>query len=166
MKACLMFFFSMILVSALGNEIGVDFHKSRFGSEHPTLPIGSPAPPFSLPGTDGKTYSLASFSKADVLVIVFTCNHCPTAQAYEDRIIQLTNDYSSKNVAVVAIMPNDPTSINLDELGYTDMGDSFEEMKLSAKEKKFNFPYLYDGETEKVSLAYGPDRHTPCVYFR
>ena len=102
MKVCLMFFFSIILVSALGNETG-DFHKSRFGSEHPTLPIGSPAPPFTLPGTDGKTYSLSSFSKADVLVIVFTCNHCPTAQAYEDRIIQLTKDYSAKNVAVIAI---------------------------------------------------------------
>ena len=85
-----------------------------------------------------------------MLVIVFTCNHCPTAQAYEDRIIQLTKDYAAKNVAVVAIMPNDPTSINLDELGYTDMGDSFEEMKLRAKEKNFNFPYLYDGETEKA----------------
>ena len=113
--------------------------------------------------TDGKTYSLSSFEKSDILVIVFTCNHCPTAQAYEDRIIQLTKDYASKNVSVVAIMPNDPSSINLDELGYTDMGDSFEEMKLRAKEKKFNFPYLYDGANEKVSLAYGPIA-TPHVF--
>jgi thiol-disulfide isomerase/thioredoxin len=163
MKVCLMFVFSMILLSALGNEMGDICNGSRFTSEHPTLPIGSPAPSFTLPGTDGKTYSLSSFSKADVLVIVFTCNHCPTAQAYEDRIIQLTKDYSAKNVAVVAIMPNDPTSINLDELGYTDMGDSFEEMKLRAKEKNFNFPYLFDGETEKVSLAYGPIA-TPHVF--
>src|SRR5664279_463925 len=156
MKACLMFVFSMIIVSAMGNEMRTTNSGGRRNSDHPTLPIGSPAPPFSLPGTDGKTYTLSSFSKADVLVIVFTCNHCPTAQAYEDRIIQLTKDYSPKNVAVLAIMPNDPTSINLDELGYTDMGDSFEEMKLRAKEKNFNFPYLYDGENEKVSLAYGP----------
>ena len=163
MKVCLMFVFSLILVSALGNEMGDIRKDSRFASEHPTLPIGSPAPPFTLPGTDGKTYSLSSFSKADILVIVFTCNHCPTAQAYEDRIIQLTKDYSAKNVAVIAIMPNDPTSINLDELGYTDMGDSFEEMKLRAKEKNFNFPYLFDGETEKVSLAYGPIA-TPHVF--
>jgi len=98
-----------------------------------------------------------------VLVIVFTCNHCPTAQAYEDRIIELTSDYAPKNVAVIAIMPNDPASINLDELGYTDMGDSFEEMKIRAKEKKFNFPYLYDGETEKTSMAYGPIA-TPHVF--
>ena len=79
--------------------------------DHPTLAIGASAPDFSLPGVDGKTYSLSSFADAQVLVIVFTCNHCPTAQAYEDRIIQLTKDYSSKGVAVVAIMPNDPTSI-------------------------------------------------------
>jgi peroxiredoxin len=163
MKVCLLFVFSMILVSAMGNEMGGIQKNSWFSSEHPTLPIGSPAPPFTLPATDGKTYSLSSFSKADVLVIVFTCNHCPTAQAYEDRIIQITKDYSAKNVAVVAIMPNDPTSINLDELGYTDMGDSFEEMKQRAKEKNFNFPYLFDGETEKVSLAYGPIA-TPHVF--
>jgi peroxiredoxin len=157
MKACLIFVFSLVLGSSLlGNE-RADIHPhTRYVSDHPTLPIGSPAPPFSLQATDGKTYSLSSFRKADVLVIVFTCNHCPTAQAYEDRIIKLTKDYSAKNVAVLAIMPNDPTSINLDELGYTDMGDSFEEMKLRAKEKNFNFPYLFDGENEKVSLAYGP----------
>lgn len=163
MKACLLFVFSMILVSAMGNENWNTGKRVRFSTDHPTLPIGAPAPAFSLPGTDGKTYTLSSFSKADVLVIVFTCNHCPTAQAYEDRIIQLTKDYSLKNVAVIAIMPNDPSSINLDELGYTDMGDSFEEMKLRAKEKNFNFPYLFDGENEKVSLAYGPIA-TPHVF--
>src|SRR6187431_458791 len=86
--------------------------------EHPTLPIGAKAPSFSLKGTDGKTYSLASFSKYKILVIIFTCNHCPTAQAYEERIIQLTKDYSATGVAVVAVSPNDPKSIRLDELGY------------------------------------------------
>ena len=100
--------------------------------EHPTLPIGSKAPAFSLKGVDGKTYSLASFSKYRILVIIFTCNHCPTAQAYEERMIQLTKDYSAKSVAVVAVSPNDPKSIRLDELGYTDMSDSYAEMKLRA----------------------------------
>ena len=132
-------------------------------SDHKTLPLGSQAPPFSLPATDGKIYSLASFNKAKILVIVFTCNHCPTAQAYEDRIIKLTKDYLSKGVALIAIMPNDPVSVNLDELGYSDMGDSFAEMKRRAKEKNFNFPYLYDGENEKVSLAYGPIA-TPHIF--
>ncbi len=163
MKTCLLYLFSLLLFSGVSAFKDLSSGRDPLSGDHKTLPIGAQAPDFRLPGTDGKTYSLASFSKADVLVIVFTCNHCPTAQAYEDRLIQLTSDYTSKNVAVVAIMPNDPLSINLDELGYTDMGDSFDEMKVRAREKKFNFPYLYDGETEKTSLAYGPIA-TPHVY--
>ena len=133
------------------------------GDEHKTLEIGAAAPYFKLKGVDGKTYSLASFKNAEVLVVVFTCNHCPTAQAYEDRIIKMTTDYANKNVAVVAIMPNDPNCLRLDELDFSDLGDSFEEMKIRAKEKKFNFPYLYDGETEAASRAYGPVA-TPHVF--
>ncbi|MGC8750330.1 redoxin family protein [Hydrotalea sp.] len=132
-------------------------------SEHPTLPIGAPAPDFKLPATDGKWYSLSSFKNAKILVIVFTCNHCPTAQAYEDKIIALTNRYKDKGVAVVAIMPNDPKSIRLDELGYTDLSDSFDEMKIRAAEKHFNFPYLYDGDNQEVSKKYGPIA-TPHVF--
>jgi peroxiredoxin len=134
-----------------------------FAEDPVTLAIDSKAPDFKLPGTDGKTYTLASFSKAKVLVIVFTCNHCPTAQAYEDRIIQLTSDYKAKGVQVVAISPNDPLAVRLDELGYSDMGDTFEEMKLRAKHKKYNFPYLYDGKTQSVAKAYGPVA-TPHVF--
>jgi thiol-disulfide isomerase/thioredoxin len=130
---------------------------------HPTLAIGASAPDFSLPGIDGKTYTLASFKDARILVVVFTCNHCPTAQAYEDRIIQLSKDYRSRGVAVVAIMPNDPTSIRLDELGYTDMGDTYDEMKRRAAIKHFNFPYLFDGKTEETSKKYGPIA-TPHVF--
>lgn len=96
-------------------------------------------------------------------MMVFTCNHCPTAQAYEDRIIQLTKDYAAKGVAVVAISPNDPLSVRLDELGYTDLSDSFEEMKIRAKQKGYNFPYLYDGATQSMSKAYGPVA-TPHVF--
>lgn len=135
----------------------------HFTDEHPTLAIGASAPDFSLPGTDGKIYNLASFKTKDILVIIFTCNHCPTAQAYEDRIIQMTNDYADKSVAFVAIMPNDPASITLSELDYTDMSDSFEEMKIRAEEKKFNFPYLYDGDKEEAAKAYGPVA-TPHVF--
>ncbi len=131
--------------------------------EHPTLAIGASAPAFNLPGVDGKTYSLASFKNSKILVIVFTCNHCPTAQAYEDRLIKLTSDYASKGVAVVAISPNDPKSIRLDELGYTDLSDSFEEMKVRSQQMNYNFPYLYDGDTETASMAYGPIA-TPHVF--
>jgi peroxiredoxin len=120
-----------------------------------TLEIGRQAPDFNLPGVDGRNYRLADFADAKILVVVFTCNHCPTAQAYEDRIKKLTSDYKSKGVAVVAISPNDPQSVRLDELGYSDMGDTFEEMKIRVKDKGYNFPYLYDGKTQTVTLAYG-----------
>ncbi len=121
-----------------------------------TLPLGAIAPDFKLAGVDGKKYSLKDFKKAQVLVIVFTCNHCPTAQYYEERLKQIVNDYKKKGVALLAINPNDPKSVRLDELGYTDLSDSFAEMKVRAKHKKFNFPYLYDGDNETFSRAYGP----------
>jgi thiol-disulfide isomerase/thioredoxin len=119
----------------------------------PTLALGSKAPDFKLPGIDEKKYSLSDFKKAPVLVVVFTCTHCPTAQYYEERMKKIVNDYKKKGVALVAISPNDPKSVRLDELGYTDLGDSFEDMKIRAKHKKFNFPFLYDGDTETVSRA-------------
>ncbi len=130
---------------------------------HKTLTTGSDAPDFSLPGIDGKTYTLQSFKNAKVLAIVFMCNHCPTSQAYEDRIIKLTSDYADKGVSVVAINPNNPNSLRLDELGYSDVGDSFEDMKVRAKDMKFNFPYLYDGQTEITSNKYGPVA-TPHIF--
>jgi peroxiredoxin len=120
-----------------------------------TLEIGSKAPDFHLPGVDGKTYSLAEFAQAKVLVVIFTCNHCPTAQAYEGRIGRLDADYRDKGVAVVAISPNDPAAVRLDELGFTDLGDSFEDMKIRAKDHGFTYPYLYDGQTQKTARAYG-----------
>ncbi|HEV3083573.1 MAG TPA: redoxin domain-containing protein [Gemmataceae bacterium] len=128
-----------------------------------TLPIGAAAPDFKLPGVDRREYSLKDFASAKLLVVVFTCNHCPTAQAYEDRIIKLHADYRSKGVALVAINPNDPKAVRLDELGYTDLGDSFEEMKIRAKAKQFAFPYLHDGETQKTARAYGVQA-TPHVF--
>ncbi len=128
-----------------------------------TLPIGADAPDFQLPGVDGKTYSLKDFAAAKVLVVIFTCNHCPTAQAYEGRIARLYADYRDKGVAVVAISPNDPAAVRLDELGYSDLGDSFEDMKIRAKDHNFTYPYLYDGETQATAKAYGV-LATPHVY--
>jgi peroxiredoxin len=121
-----------------------------------TLRLGSPAPDFRLTGVDGRSYTLKDFAKAKILVVVFTCNHCPTAQYYEERLKQLVTDYKDKGVALVAIMPNDPKSVRLDELGWTDLSDSFAEMKTRAGERHFNFPYLYDGDTESVARTYGP----------
>jgi thiol-disulfide isomerase/thioredoxin len=132
-------------------------------AEPPTLAPGSSAPDFNLPGVEGRNWSLKDFAGAKILVVIFTCNHCPTAQYYEERIKQLVTDYRDKGVAFVAISPNDPQSVRLDELGYTDVGDTFEEMKIRARDRKFNCPYLYDGETEAVSRAYGPVA-TPHVF--
>ncbi len=130
---------------------------------HATLPIGSAAPDFSLSGVDGKTHTLSDYAASKVLVIVFTCNHCPTAQLYESRIEKLADDYRKKGVALVAIEPNNAKAIRLDELGYTDVSDSLEDMKIRAAYRHFSFPYLYDGETQSVSRAYGP-KATPHVF--
>jgi peroxiredoxin len=119
------------------------------------LAINSPAPDFNLPGVDGKGHSLHDYDSAKVLVVLFTCNHCPTAQAYEARVKQMYADYKDKGVALVAINPNNPQAIRLDELGYTDLSDSFEEMKIRAKDHDFKFPYLFDGDTQIVAHAYG-----------
>ena len=135
----------------------------NLSAQYKSLQIGQKSPNFNLPGVDGRNYKLADFADAKVLVIIFTCNHCPAAQAYEGRIKKLAADYRNRGIALVAISPNDPKSVRLDELGYSDMGDSFEDMKIRAKDMEYNFPYLYDGEDQKVSLAYGPAR-TPHVY--
>ena len=107
-----------------------------------TLAIGAAAPDFALPGVDGRTHRLEDFARARVLVVVFTCNHCPTAQAYEGRMIKLHADYKDRGVALVAISPNDPRAVRLDGLGYTDLSDSLAEMKVRAKDRGFKFPYL------------------------
>lgn len=111
----------------------------------PTIPLGSTAPDFDLPGADGKHHTLASFADKPVLVVIFSCNHCPYAKAYEDRMVSIQADYAAKGVQVVAINSND-------EKSYPE--DSFAEMVKRAKEKKFNFPYLRDESQETVS-AYG-----------
>src|SRR6266853_2384366 len=136
---------------------------ARGAEEHPTLAIGSPAPDFALPGIDGETHKLSDYSGSQLLAIIFTCNHCPTAQLYEGRIKKLVDDYQNKSVAFVAIEPNDAKAILLSELGYTDVSDSLEEMKIRAEYRHFNFPYLYDGDTQNVSTAYGPTA-TPHLF--
>lgn len=136
---------------------------SATAKEVETLELGAAAPELNLPGVDGKTYKLADFADAKVLVVVFTCNHCPTAQAYEKRIVDLHKDYRGRGVAVVAVSSNDPQALRLDELGFSDVGDSFEDMKKHAKRRGFAFPYLYDGDTQRVATAYGA-LATPHVF--
>jgi peroxiredoxin len=128
-----------------------------------TLETGATAPAFSLPGIDGKTYTLDSFRESKILVIIFTADHCPTAQAYEDRILKLYQDFHSRDVEIVLVSPNNPRAVCLEEIGYSDLGDSFEEMKIRASDKNFPMPYLYDGDKQEMAKAYGPET-TPHVF--
>lgn len=115
------------------------------------LKIGSNAPTFTnLPGTDGKKYSLSSFADKKISVIVFSCNHCPYVQAYEERMIAFQRDYASKGVQFVAINSNE--TVHYPE-------DNFDEMVKRAKLKGYIFPYLRD-EDQSVANAYGAT-HTP-----
>ncbi|MBU6301055.1 MAG: redoxin domain-containing protein [Verrucomicrobia bacterium] len=123
--------------------------------ERPVLAIGQPAPDFDLPGIDGRNHRLAEYASSPVLVVLFTCNHCPTAQAAEERVKRMVADFRDKGVQWVAISPNDPKAVRIDELGYAVYGDDLEDMKRHAADHGFNFPYLYDGESQSVSRAFG-----------
>ena len=90
-----------------------------------------------------------------MLAIVFESNHCPVSQLYEGRIEKLYEDYRSKGVTLVAINPNNPKTVRLDELGYTDVTDSLPEMKLRAQLRGIDWPYLYDGDTQAISMKFG-----------
>ncbi len=119
------------------------------------LKIGDAAPDFSLPGIDGKTHVLAEYQAAKVLMVAFLSNHCPDSHAAEKRIIALVDAAKNQGFALVAINPNNPDGLSLDELGYSKYNDGFEDMKKYAVEAGFTFPYLYDGETQAVAKAYG-----------
>jgi len=149
-----------ILILALG---GLRLAAQTASPDPHILAIGAKAPGFSLLGTDGRTWSLRDFDRYKLLAVVFSCNHCPTAQAYEDRLIRVCLDYQVKRVGMVMISPNSPKALNLAEMGYTDVGDTLEDMRIRAKDKNFPFPYLYDGDDQKVSMAYGPGA-TPHVF--
>ncbi|MBT8327117.1 MAG: thioredoxin family protein [Bacteroidia bacterium] len=115
--------------------------------------VGDTATDFSLKGTDDKMHSLSEFNDAKGYIVIFTCNHCPYSVAYEDRIIKLQEEYGPQGYPVIAINPNDP-EVNEE--------DGFEEMKVRAKEKGFNFLYLFD-EGQTIYPQYGATR-TPHVF--
>lgn len=117
------------------------------------LQVGQTAQAFTgLKGTDGKSYGLADF-KEKLLVVLFSCNHCPYVVAYEDRYLRLQSDYASKGVRVVAVNANDAVKYP---------ADSFEKMKDRAAEKKYNFPYLHDAD-QSVARAFGAT-NTPHAF--
>ena len=117
------------------------------------LEIGQRAPEFTLPGVGGKDHALSSFIDKKIVVVVFTCNHCPYVQAYEERLICIQRDYGAKGVQLVAVNANDAVS-------YPE--DSFDNMVRRAKQRQFNFPYLRD-ETQRVARAYGAE-YTPEAF--
>jgi peroxiredoxin len=133
---------------------GTDY-EGEMPSDAKHLKIGDPAPDFSLKGIDGKTYTLADFKDAPILMVAFLSNHCPVSHAAETRLIPLAEEMKARGVATVAINPNSPDALRIDELGYSKYNDSYDEMKLYAREKGFNFPYLYDGDTQSTAKAYG-----------
>jgi len=129
--------------------------ESELPADAQRLALGDAAPDFTLKGVDGKTYSLADFKSAPVLMVVFLSNHCPYSHAAETRLLPLANEYRNKGLAVIAINPNSPEGVDVSELGYSKYNDSYEEMILYAKEQKFPFPYVYDGDTQQIAKAYG-----------
>lgn len=110
----------------------------------PEPELGSIAQDFELPAVDGKSYSLGSFSKSKVLVVMFICNHCPYVKAVEDRLLKLGNSFSKDDVAFVAICSNDPNEY---------IEDSFENLRARWMEKAYPFPYLHDAD-QKVARLY------------
>jgi peroxiredoxin len=147
---------SMVLVSMMSLAVHAQ-------TSHPILAVGSKAPDFALPGVDGKIHKLSDYASSPILVVVFTCDHCPIAQMYESRIEKLYEDYSKRGVAVVAIEGNDPSATTIEELDSSDLGDTLNEMKIRYQYKHLHYPYLYDGDTQAVTRAYGPQA-TPHVF--
>jgi peroxiredoxin len=136
---------------------------ARCQTAHPILALGSPAPDFALTGVDGKVHKLSDYSASRVLAVVFTCNHCPIAQMYEQRIERLYDEYGKRGVAVVAIQGNDPKALTIEELDCSDISDTLPEMKIRFAYKHLHYPYLYGGDTQAVTRAYGPQA-TPHIF--
>ena len=123
--------------------------------EYPVLPIGSPLPDFTLLGLDGKMHRSSEYTKSKVLAVMFESVHCPVSINYEARAEEIYRTYRDKGVTFIAINPNNPKAVRLNELGYTDMTDSLPEMKVRAAFKGIDWPYLYDGDTQVTSMKFG-----------
>jgi peroxiredoxin len=122
----------------------------------PALALGAAAPDFALAGTDGATHRLSEYAASPVLAVVFTCNHCPASQQNESRLQKLHADYRGKGVALVAISPDSPAALRASDLAFSDSSDSLDDMKQRAGWRRLTYPYLYDGDAQAVSKAFGP----------
>ena len=117
------------------------------------IDVGAAAPAYDLPGTDGSAHAFDELAVGQAAIVVFTCNHCPYAQAWEGRLIAVANDYADRGVGVHAISSNDPEQYP---------ADGFDEMAERAQAQGYTFPYLFD-ESQEVARAYGAER-TPEVF--
>jgi thiol-disulfide isomerase/thioredoxin len=130
---------------------------TAYAAPKPTIKVGSQGPNFNLKGVDGQMHKMDDFKDSKILMLAFTCNHCPSAQAYEERMKKLVNDYKDKSFQLVAISSAAPQGVRINELGFSVENDSYEDMIVRAKKMNYNFPYLYDGDgKQEVSNAYGP----------
>ncbi len=127
------------------------------------LENGDQMPNFRLKGTDGKIHDSDAYASWPLLAIVFISNHCPVSQSFQEELLLLEKDFAAKGFKLIAVSPNDPQAIPPDELAFSDLGDSYAEMKIRAKDLNYTFPYLYDGLSQDVSQAFGV-RVTPHAY--
>ncbi|MEM8955341.1 MAG: redoxin domain-containing protein, partial [Verrucomicrobiota bacterium] len=146
-------FFLPCVVFTLATATAVDPKQLPDGFTN--LNIGDAAPDFSLPGTDGKQYTLADFEGPDVLMILFTGTHCPTSHGIEKRLQTHLDSLQNESFGVVAINPNHSSGLRPDEFGHTAYDETFEDSKRYAEDLGWNFPYLYDGDNQLAARAYG-----------
>jgi peroxiredoxin len=147
------FWVSLIVVLALGTAATMIFKQKNAQAASSGYEIGAAVTDFKLKNTDGTTFALSNYKDKKGVIVVFTCNHCPFAKAYEDRIIDLDKKFAASGFPVVAINPSDASSY--DE-------DSFDNMKARSAQKGYTFPYLND-ETQSVAKTFGAAR-TPHLF--
>ena len=119
------------------------------------LALGHPIPSFCLAGTDDAVHCVTDWKTTRVLVVAFLCNHCTESQIYEARLNKLALDYRSKGVGVVAIQSSNPKAFSDQDLAWSDVGESLEDMKVRAGFRNFRFTYLFDGDTGATARAFG-----------
>jgi peroxiredoxin len=150
-----------ILVASI--VLGISLLTAMAGDIPSVIELGAQAPDFNLMGIDDQMHTLDEYKDAKLLVLVFTCNHCPDALGAVKRLQAFHEEYSKKGVQLVAISGNDPLALEPWEVGWSVHGDSFPEMKIHVKDFGWTFPYLYDGDTQKTISAYG-GQSTPHAF--
>jgi peroxiredoxin len=151
LRSLVLVLLTSVLACAVATAVSPKDLPKGFG----TLEIGDSPPDFSLPGTDGKQYSLSDFSGPEILVVYFTGTHCPTSHGAMQRVLKFEKDFRDESFAFVAINPNHSSGLRPDEFGHTDYDETFADSKRYAEDYGWTFPFLYDGDTQSAAKAYG-----------